>query len=72
MTNSIGMRLRWIPAGSFRMGAADFDDAPVHEVIITEPFHMGLFPVTQKEYEAVVGNNPSTSMGATRPVESVT
>jgi uncharacterized protein (TIGR02996 family) len=61
VVNSIGMRLALIPPGSFLMGSADDEDTrfedegPVHEVAITRPFYLGVFPVTQKEYERVTG-----------------
>jgi formylglycine-generating enzyme required for sulfatase activity len=62
--NSIDMRFRRIPAGKFRMGSpaseADRgDDEQQHTVEITRPFAMGVFEVTQGEYERVVGKNPS-------------
>ncbi|MEZ4688491.1 MAG: formylglycine-generating enzyme family protein [Bacteroidia bacterium] len=34
-------------------------------------FHMGKYPVTQREWEAVMGNNPSVYKGANNPVENV-
>ena len=77
ITNSIGMRLRLIPAGEFMMGAspgdskADDDEKPVHRVEITKPFYIGIFPVTQEQYERVMGENPSDFKGSNRPVESV-
>ena len=42
-----------------------------HEVTISEPFYMGKYPVTQEQYEAVMGVNPSYFKGAKRPVERV-
>ncbi|MCG3196475.1 MAG: Serine/threonine-protein kinase PknD [bacterium] len=73
ITNSIGMKLKLIQPGSFRMGSekGDNDERPVHEVRITKPFYLGVYPVTQDEYEAVIGNNPSHFKSSSRPVESV-
>ena len=76
ITNSIGMQLVLIPAGEFSMGDtashSGFDDErPQHRVTITKPFYMGAHEVTQKEYAAVMGNNPSFFKGDDRPVESV-
>lgn len=34
-------------------------EAPVHEVVLTQPFYLAVHEVTQKEYETVVGRNPS-------------
>ncbi len=56
-----------IPAGEFMMGCAPDDttcdgpEKPRHKVRITKPFEMGRFEVTQGQYEAVMGNNPSSS-----------
>jgi formylglycine-generating enzyme required for sulfatase activity len=82
VTNSIGMRLVCIPAGRFLMGSPETeperndDEGPQHLVTISRPFHMGVFPVTQREYEAVIGHNPSQFKlmargGPSHPVESV-
>ena len=67
ITNSIGMKLTLIPSGEFTMGTTesdnvqspDFQIAPQHRVRITRPFYMGVYDVTQSEYERVMGNNPS-------------
>ncbi len=63
ITNSIGMKLRLIPAGTFMMGSPEgegsSDEQPQHEVEITKPFYMGVYEVTQAEYEKVMGKNPS-------------
>jgi formylglycine-generating enzyme required for sulfatase activity len=63
--NSIGMQLAPIPAGKFLMGSPESevgrkaDEGPQHEVTITRPFYMGVHEVTQQQYQAVIGNNPS-------------
>ncbi|HKI35222.1 MAG TPA: SUMF1/EgtB/PvdO family nonheme iron enzyme [Gemmataceae bacterium] len=65
VTNSLGMKLMLIPPGQFLMGApetedeSEDDERPLHEVEITRPFYLGAFPVTQDEYERVMGDNPS-------------
>ena len=65
ITNSIGMKLRLIPAGRFEMGSADndkdtdADERPRHWVTITRPFYMGACEVTQGQYKEVMGVNPS-------------
>ena len=82
LTNSIGMHLALIPAGTFRMGSPDSEakrephEGPVHEVILSRPFYLAVFPVTQTQYEVVMGTNPSRFRGAAgggpdHPVESV-
>src|SRR5436190_13477298 len=65
LTNSIGMKLVRIPAGKFKMGSPteekgrSLNEGPQHEVEITRPFYMGIYEVTQEEYEKVMGKNPS-------------
>lgn len=63
-TNSIAMRLVRIPAGKFTMGSPNGevsrdDDEIQHDVEITQAFYIGAFEVTQAQYEAVMGKNPS-------------
>jgi formylglycine-generating enzyme required for sulfatase activity len=65
LTNSLGMKLALIPAGTFQMGSPldepnRCDDEPRHRVEITQPFYLGLYEVTQEEYERVMGTNPSS------------
>jgi formylglycine-generating enzyme required for sulfatase activity/tRNA A-37 threonylcarbamoyl transferase component Bud32 len=65
INNSIGMTLKLIPAGGFFMGSpddaieAENDEKPSHRVRISRPFYLGVTEVTQAQYEAVMGNNPS-------------
>jgi formylglycine-generating enzyme required for sulfatase activity len=77
-TNSIGMGFVRIPAGTFMMGSPDADteardnEKPTHRVTISQPFYLGKYPVTQAQWEAVMGTNPSQFKGnPNRPVESV-
>lgn len=76
--NAIGMRLRVIPAGEFLMGSPDSDadapgnEKPQHVIRIRYPFYLGVYPVTQDEYEQVIGSRPSRVTGdGPRPVESL-
>jgi uncharacterized protein (TIGR02996 family) len=63
--NSIGMKLVPIPAGTFLMGSPEGEagrsdnEGPQHEVEISKPFYMSVFPVTQGQWQQVMGNNPS-------------
>ena len=60
--NSIGMTFVRVPAGTFRMGDNESGrtfEGPVHEVKITRPFYLSVVLVTQAQYEAVKGKNPS-------------
>lgn len=53
--NSIGIDLIQIPSGYFWMGSEgkgeDYDEAPMHKVIITTPFKMGATEITNAQYE---------------------
>jgi formylglycine-generating enzyme required for sulfatase activity len=71
--NSIGMKLRLIPAGEFMMGSTETDDEkPRHLVTISRPFYLGVYPVTQREYLEVERKNPSHFSGNDLlPVETV-
>jgi len=63
-----------IRPGSFMMGSDKgySDEKPVHKVKITKPFYMGKFEVTQAQYQAVMGSNPSSFKGEVNlPVETV-
>ena len=66
-----------IPGGSFKMGspsteAGRFDYEWPQQNVNISPFFMGKYEVTQAQYQAVMGNNPSNFKGAKRPVEQVT
>ena len=72
--NSIGMEFVLIPAGEFLMGSNNGLDSekPVHRVRISKAFYLGKYEVTQGEWQAVMGNNPSRFRGAVNlPVEQV-
>ena len=56
--------MRRIEPGTVRMG----DTKPV---TLTKPFYIGVFEVTQKQYELINGSNPSQYKGDMRPVEHV-
>lgn len=65
-----------IPPGSFMMGSLAGTDVPAnevpqHPVTITKPFYMGRYEVTQAQWDAVMGDNPSEFKGAALPVEQV-
>lgn len=74
-TNYFGMEFRLIYPGSFMMGAGPGDndarsnEKPQRLVEITRPFYIGIFEVTQAQYESVIGNNPSYFKDLNRPVE---
>jgi formylglycine-generating enzyme required for sulfatase activity len=65
------MQFAWIPPGPFLMGGNGQNPNPQHRVTITKGFWMGVFPVTQAQWQAVLGYNPSNFRGDDRPVEMV-
>lgn len=70
------LELQYIPAGTFMMGSPETeeghsDDETQHEVTISKPFAIGKYPVTQAQWQAVMGNNPSQFQGERLPVERV-
>jgi len=74
IVNSIGMKLVYIPPGTFMMGdsGGTADEKPVHRVQISKGFWMGQTEVTQAEYQKVTDTNPSGfKNGDNRPVEQV-
>src|SRR6266566_2136724 len=79
-TNDLGMEFVSAPAGQFPMGCSEgvkpvecsADEKPRHTVQITKAFEIGKTEVTQKQWQAVLGSNPSTFKGEDLPVEQVT
>ena len=75
LINSLGMEFVRIEAGEFVMGSTNggSDEAPVHRVRLSQAFDLGKYEVTQAQWEAVMGTNPSdfSACGGTCPVESV-
>ena len=65
--------LSLVEAGRFQMGGFGIgaDEQPVHEVRFTQCFGLGQTEVTQSQYEAIMGNNPSRFKDARLPVERV-
>lgn len=62
--NSLGIHLRLIPPGTYLMGSPvdevrRFNWESLHRVTLTRPFYLGTTPVTQSQYRAVTGINPS-------------
>jgi formylglycine-generating enzyme required for sulfatase activity len=65
-----------IPAGKFKMGSPTKeecrnDDEIQHEVTLTKSFYIGKYAVTQEQWKAVMGDNPSDTKGAKVPVTDV-
>lgn len=69
ITNSIGIKLVLIPKGTFMMGSPErevgrFKDESQHAVTISKDYYLGVYEVTQSQYEEVMGKNPSYFQGA--------
>lgn len=75
--NSVGMAFVLVPAGEFTMGCGESDDQcpdwekPRRRVTISRPFYLGRHEVTQAQWVAVMGENPSEHKGDEHPVENV-
>jgi formylglycine-generating enzyme required for sulfatase activity len=55
IVNSIGMKLVLVPRGTFWVG----DRGSQRRAEIPDDFYIGVYPVTQEQWQAVMGNNPS-------------
>ncbi len=82
--NSSNIEMFLVPAGTFTMGCSastaytcNSDENPTHQVTLTQAFYMGRYEVTQAQWTAKMGSNPSQFQGsfypdaANRPVERV-
>ncbi len=74
LNNSIKLEMVYVPGGTFAMGSPEGEgrtsEKPQHEVTV-QPFFMGKYPITQAQYQQVMGKNPSRFKGDDRPVEEV-
>jgi formylglycine-generating enzyme required for sulfatase activity len=67
LSNTLGMKFKPILGGTFTMG----EDGESHQVTLTKPFELGVYAVTQEQYENVMGKNRSKFKGPRNPVEQV-
>ena len=75
--NDVEFAFRWCPAGTFMMGSPKTEEGrdsceKLHQVTLTSGFWMMETPVTQMQWSAIMGNNPSCFIGDDLPVECVT
>lgn len=74
---STGIQFVLISSGEFKMGSPSEEkdrsdsESPIHKVTIQNSFYLGRSVVTQKQWEKIMGNNPSRFKGENRPVEMV-
>ena len=76
LPGDVALDMIWISPGTFRMGSPEYelgrsDDETRHKVTLTQGYWLGKYEVTQAQYEAVMGENPSRFKGADLPVENV-
>ena len=83
--NGTNIEMLLVPAGTFTMGCSpstqngcEYDETPTHQVTLTQAFYMGRYEVTQAQWTAKMGSNPSFfvpangySSDTTNPVERV-
>ncbi|MDC0292966.1 formylglycine-generating enzyme family protein [Verrucomicrobia bacterium] len=73
----LNLEMMPIPSGTFLMGGTDYeegwddDEGPQTTVTITKPFWLGKTEVTQSQWEAVMGNNPSRFKGDDLPMTNI-
>ncbi|MFW6414655.1 MAG: formylglycine-generating enzyme family protein [Verrucomicrobiota bacterium] len=77
VVNSIGIRFRLIPSGTFNMGSPEDEDnrwegEKQHRRTIEQPFYISQFEVTQEQWKEIMDDNPSRFKGEKLPVEEVT
>ncbi|MEM1170577.1 MAG: SUMF1/EgtB/PvdO family nonheme iron enzyme [Cyanobacteria bacterium P01_H01_bin.35] len=74
--NGIKLEMVYIPGGIFLMGSPEDEtkrnsyESPQHQVTL-QPFYMSKYPITQEQYQVIMGENPSQFKGENRPVENV-
>jgi formylglycine-generating enzyme required for sulfatase activity len=74
--NGVTLEMAAIPGGNFMMGSPKNEmgrsdnESPQHQVTVSS-FFMGKYPLTQAQYQAITGTNPSWFKGDNRPVEVV-
>jgi formylglycine-generating enzyme required for sulfatase activity len=74
LSDDIDLQTVLVPAGEFLMGSTDTereDELPQHLVRFERPFYIGRYPITQAQWRAVMGKNPSRYKGERLPVDHV-
>jgi formylglycine-generating enzyme required for sulfatase activity len=69
--NGVKLEMVYVPRGQFMMGSDESNkEKPQHSVDVSS-FLMSKYPVSQAQYESIIGSNPSHFKGSQRPVELV-
>ena len=76
LPGGVKMEMVYVAPGSFTMGSprsedGHYDDETQHRVTLTKGYWLGKYEVTQRQWESVMGENPSRFTGPDRPVENV-
>jgi formylglycine-generating enzyme len=76
VADGVEMTFSFIPPGSFLMGSPEDEfgfqaDETLHRVTLTRAFWLGIQPVTQSQWQTVMGRNASRFKGEDLPVETV-
>ncbi|MBR5977471.1 MAG: formylglycine-generating enzyme family protein, partial [Verrucomicrobia bacterium] len=76
ISEDVDLDMIWINPGTFIMGSPEDElgrdsEETQHKVTLTQGYWLGKFEVTQAQYEAIMGENPSYISGADLPVEYV-
>jgi uncharacterized protein (TIGR02996 family) len=76
LAEGVETRFSCIPPGIFLMGSPESeerrqDKEVQHRVTLTQGFHLGIYLVTQAQWQTIMGNNPSNFKEDTLPVETV-
>ena len=70
--NGLNLKMIFVRGGTFAIGSNDGqdDERPVHTVKL-DSYHIGETEITQAQWQAIMGSNPSSYKGDNRPVECV-
>ncbi|OYO51550.1 hypothetical protein CG709_19070, partial [Lachnotalea glycerini] len=75
ISDGVTMEFVLIDSGCFAMGSfegeGDADETPRHKVAVSKPFYLGKYEVTQRQWEVIMGENPSDWKGNEYPVDTV-
>jgi formylglycine-generating enzyme required for sulfatase activity/uncharacterized protein YjbI with pentapeptide repeats len=78
LNSTVRLEMIWVEPGTFMMGSPETetgraDDEILHEVTLSQGYYLGKYEVTQGQYEAVTGTNPSNWdwMGPNNPLEQI-
>lgn len=79
INNETNLNLVKCTAGSFNMGSPDNElgriansEYSINNALINQDFYIGKYEITQAQYNAVMGQNPSKNQGDNKPVERIT